>query len=467
MSSTPVDLKSVTSAIRIPSPQGQSFSGMNGSLGGAQPPEEPARPAVPQSLEDAGLPHSIIEQLILKHLYFRGELSGRDLANVLGLRFSLIDDLLEMMKRQHQVGVKRSAGLGNNSSVFALTEAGRTLTREYIDQNGYVGPAPVPLAQYSKLVVKQRHRAMWLTPELLQKAFRHLVVTPHLVSQIGPAVNSGKSFLIYGQPGNGKTAIAEALFRIEDEPIFIPYALEYHGNIVQMYDPIYHQRIDDEESELSALTPERTYDGRWFRSRRPFIITGGELTLEMLDLSYNESSKTYDAPFQLKANNGIYLIDDFGRQKASPAEILNRWIVPMERHIDYLTFRSGGKMTVPFEAFLIFSTNLNPSKLGDEAFLRRIQYKMLLRSPCEQEFRAIFQRYAESRQIAIDVGTLDRFIARNYKGAHQRAFRRCHPRDVISHALDIIQFERRPPILDEDVLNRAFHSCFVEEQHDE
>jgi SpoVK/Ycf46/Vps4 family AAA+-type ATPase len=301
---------------------------------------------------------------------------------------------------------------------------------------------------------------------MLAKAFRHLVVTPQLLQQIGPAVNSGRSFLLYGQPGNGKTALAEALFRLEDEPIYIPFAIEYHGQIVQMYDPIYHQKIDEGETALSALTQERTYDGRWFRCRRPFIITGGELTLEMLDLSFNETSKVYDAPFQLKANNGIYLIDDFGRQKASPAEILNRWIVPMERHIDYLSFRSGGKMTVPFEAFLIFSTNLQPTQLGDEAFLRRIQYKMLLRSPVEAEFRTIFQRYAESRQVVVEPGLLDHFIANHYK-AHKRPFRRCHPRDVISHALDVIAFERRQPVINAEVLEKAFHSCFVEEQTEE
>ena len=214
-----------------------------------------------------------------------------------------------------------------------------------------------------------------------------------VLAQIGPAVNSNKSFLIYGQPGNGKTALAESLFRVETSPVYMPYAVECQGNIIQIYDPIYHQKIEDEKSLLSALSTELPYDGRWFKCNRPFIITGGELTLEMLDLSFNKHSKVYDAPFQLKANNGIYLIDDFGRQKANPAEILNRWIVPMEKHVDYLSFQAGGKMTVPFEAFLIFSTNLRPEQLGDEAFLRRIQYKMFLRSPKAPEFIQIFERY--------------------------------------------------------------------------
>ncbi len=234
----------------------------------------------------------------------------------------------------------------------------------------------MPLYQYSEVVRRQRLKDNWLNPETLKKAFSHLVVEQDILSQIGPAVNSSKSFLIYGQPGNGKTALAEALFHVESDAIFMPYAIECQGNIIQLYDPVYHQKIDDQDVAFRAIALDPPWDGRWFKCKRPCIITGGELALDMLDLSYNRVSKVYDAPFQLKANNGIYLIDDFGRQKASPAEILNRWIVPMERHIDYLSFQAGGKMTVPFEAFLIFSTNLRPDSLGDEAFLRRIQYKM-------------------------------------------------------------------------------------------
>jgi predicted ATPase with chaperone activity len=423
--------------------------------------EEVAAP-VPETLEDTGLPSSMIEQLVLKILYFRGELLGRDLALCLGLKYSIIEETVENLKRQHLIAAKRSLGLGNSSALFALAEAGRNLAREYLENNQYSGPAPMPLDQYTALVRKQRRAESWLTPEALAKAFRHMVVTPEIINQIGPAVNAGKSFLIYGQPGNGKTALAEALFRIESTPIFIPYAIEYQGNIVQIYDPIYHQRIDDEETVLSALSTERTYDGRCFRSKRPFIITGGELTLDMLDLSFNKNSKVYDAPFQLKANNGIYLIDDFGRQRATPAEVLNRWIVPMERHIDYLSFLTGGKITVPFEAFLIFSTNLKPKDLGDEAFLRRIQYKMYLKNPQVDEYREIFVRFCEARAIECPDDVVDAFVVKRYART-KRPFRRCHPRDVVSHAVDLINFEHRPFALDEDILDRAWESCFADD----
>jgi len=418
-------------------------------------------PPPPESLEDTGISLSLIEQLILKFLYFRGEVMGRDLASLLGLQYSLIDELLETLKRQHHVGIKKSLGMGNSSGIFTLTESGRNLTREYLENNQYAGTVPVPLHQYAEVVRRQRLAEDWLTPESLKGAFKHLVVEQDILARIGPAVNSNKSFLIYGQPGNGKTALAESLFRVETAPIFMPYAIESQGNIIQLYDPIYHQKIDDVDSESVTMDRDHGFDRRWFKCRRPFIITGGELGMDMLDLSFNKVSKVYDAPFQLKANNGIYLIDDFGRQKASPAEILNRWIVPMERHVDYLSFQAGGKMTVPFEAFLIFSTNLRPDQLGDEAFLRRIQYKMFLRSPGRSEFIEIFERFAESRLLAHDPGVVDEFVEKHYVQKGKR-YRRCHPRDVISHAIDLINFEARPKKLTADVLDRAFDSCFTD-----
>lgn len=418
-------------------------------------------PPPPESLEDTGISLALIEQILLKLLYFRGDVLGRDLASLVGLQYSLIDDLLETLKRQHHVGIKKSLGMGNSSGIFQLTESGRNLTREYLESNQYAGTVPVPLAQYSEVVRRQRLAENWLTPDSLRRAFKHLVVEKDILARIGPAVNSNKSFLIYGQPGNGKTALAESLFRVETAPIYMPYAIESQGNIIQLYDPIYHQKIEDSESDSVTLDRDHGYDRRWFKCRRPFIITGGELGLDMLDLSFNKVSKVYDAPFQLKANNGIYLIDDFGRQKASPAEILNRWIVPMERHVDYLSFQAGGKMTVPFEAFLIFSTNLRPEQLGDEAFLRRIQYKMFLRSPGRSEFVEIFERFAESRLLSHEPGVIDAFVEKHYVQGGKR-YRRCHPRDVISHAIDLINFEARPKILTEDVLDRAFDSCFTD-----
>jgi predicted ATPase with chaperone activity len=421
-------------------------------------------PPAPETLEDTGLALSVLQQLILKTFYSQGEMLGRELSEKLGLKFSLIEGIIDNFKHQRFLEAKKSLGMGNSTVLFALTETGRNQTRECLETNQYTGRAPVPLHQYTHTVRRQRRAEGWITPEALKHAYRRMVVTPRTLSQIGPAISSGNSFLIYGQPGNGKTFLAEALMNVDDSCVYIPYALDCQGTIVQVFDPLYHQPVDDDE-QPSVFSNAAQPDRRWVKCRRPFIVTGGELTLEMLDLNYNATSKVYDAPYQLKANNGIYLIDDFGRQRCTPAEVLNRWIVPMERRVDYLKFNSGGKITVPFEAFLIFSTNLNPEQLGDEAFLRRIQYKMLLRSPDEHEFADIFRNFCEARSLPHHDGLIPRFIDRHYRTA-QRAFRRCHPRDVISHAIDLIHFEKLPFELTDDLMDRAFESCFLEETGD-
>jgi hypothetical protein len=429
-----------------------------------KPAEGTLVPPVPETLEDTGLASSLIEQLLFKLLYYRGDILGRDIAKAVGVKFSLIEELLENAKRQHQIQTKKSLGMGNQSSVFSLSEAGRALAREFLENNQYTGPAPVPLYQYNYIVRRQRRKEGWLSPAALNNAYRHAVTTPRMLAQIGPAVSSGNSFLIYGQAGNGKTFMAEALAGIDDDSIYVPYAIESQGAIIQVFDPIYHQPVHSDEP-LSAFRTEETHDGRWVKCKRPFIVTGGELSPEMLDLTFNNVSKIYDAPYQLKANNGIYLIDDFGRQRCTPAEILNRWIVPMERRVDYLSFRTGGKMTVPFEAFLIFSTNLTPTDLGDDAFLRRIQYKMLVRNPDLDEFIRIFLQFCASRELICDEPTVRNFVERHYRTSG-KAMRRCQPRDVLSHAIHLMQFEGLPMQLTDEVLGRAFESCFTEDVED-
>jgi predicted ATPase with chaperone activity len=408
-------------------------------------------------IADTGIPQSLIEQLILKYLYFKGDLLGNDIAQMMGFRFSMVEDLIESFKAQQLIQVKSSLGFGPVSATFSLTEAGRQIARDYLETNQYAGPAPVPLEQYATAVEIQKLPRNWLSYERLEEAYAELVIKERVLNQIGPALSSSKSFLIYGLPGNGKTYLAETLARIQTSPVWMPYALENQGNIIQLFDASYHKPL---HPGSTAVSTETKSDGRWAHCKRPFIQSGGELSLSMLDLAYNTVSKFYDSPLHLKANNGIYLIDDFGRQRATPAEILNRWIVPMERHIDYLSFVHGGKMAVPFEAFLVFSTNLTPGQLGDEAFLRRIQYKMLLQSPDQMEFRAIFDQECDKAGLSVPDGLIDKFIGKYYT-ATGRSFRRCQPRDLISVANGYIAFKRLPDVLTEELLDYAFECCFM------
>jgi hypothetical protein len=424
---------------------------------------EIAAPPEPESLEQTGLPESLLEQLILKILYFRGELFGQDLSYAIGLKFSVIQEQVEGLILQHLVVVKRSIGMGNVSALLTLSEAGRGRTREYLEANTYSGPAPVPLDQYTELVKKQRPKSGWLTKDALRQAFRGMVITERLLSQVGPAVSAGSSLLIYGKPGDGKTFLMASLNNLDAAKVFVPYAMECQGNIIQVYDPVYHERVEEAAPSVMAVSAKRSHDRRWLKCRRPFIVSGGELTLDMLDLRFNETSRIYEAPFQLKANNGIYLIDDFGRQRATPKEVLNRWIVPMDRKLDYLSFLSGGKMTVPFETFLAFSTNLSPASFGDEAFLRRIQYKLYMRGPAVNEFEQIFVRYCAEHGIPCPDGVLPSFIERHYRNTG-KPFRRCHPRDVLTHAVNLLNFEKLPLELTDQILDRAFDSCFVSEE---
>lgn len=415
-------------------------------------------PPSPTSLEEAGISSGDVEALLLKKLHLGGEMAGRELATALGLRFSLIADPIAFLRQQRLIVVKRSMGMGDISSIFCLSEQGGEHARAALERNKYAGPAPVPLTQYAEATTAQKHQAGWLSMEGLREAYRGIVISDRVLNQIGPAVSAGKSLLIYGQPGNGKTYLAEALLRITSSDIFIPYAIDYQGHIVRVYDPMYHHRADSGAHPM-ALAYDEPYDARWVRCKRPFIMTGGELTLAMLDLSYDAHTKTYDAPFQMKANNGIYLIDDFGRQQLRPAELLNRWIIPMERRIDYLSLGGGGKMTVPFEAFLVFSTNLTPQKLGDEAFLRRIEYKLHLKNPDCEEFTQIFLQQAESFNLQITPDAVRHLLETEYRSCG-RKLRRCHPRDLLSHAADYVSFHKLARQVDEKLLEHMVHSCF-------
>lgn len=415
-------------------------------------------PEIPQSVADTGLTFDQLSDLLLKHLYMRGTLSGLDLAQELGLPLQqVLDGVLAHLQKEHWVEVRGAdaAGLGVTRYQYTATDKGRARAKEVMERNGYVGVAPVSLAQYRKAVELQAVESGSISQGIVRQALAHLVLKEQIIRQVGPAVNSGRSIFLWGAPGNGKTATAEAMGRMMPGNIFIPYAIDVEGNTVVLFDPMNHEQVKDVSTRLL-----KRFDQRWVRIKRPVIVAGGELTMENLDLAYDQVTRTHRAPFQMKANNGIFLIDDFGRQQMAPQALLNRWIMPLEKRRDYLTLVTGHQIEVPFDTLIIFSTNLDPDDLVDEAFLRRIRYKIHFADPSPTEFREIFIRVCRTRGIPYQDEAL-KYLVQSYYMPDGRAFRSCHPRDLIEQLIDIARFNQTRPLLSKELLDDAASSYFV------
>src|SRR5882762_10151948 len=359
----------------------------------------PEAPSAPESMKEAGLSLSFLNDLILRSLYARGGMLGLDLARFLCLPFRVIEEPLKFLKDEKCVEVAGGDLIGRVSYRFNLTELGRRRSQEAMKQCGYVGPAPVPIEDYVEQTYRQAVTGISCSPEPLRAAFSHLVLKEEMFSTIGPAIVSGRSVFIYGPPGNGKTSVARAIGEFMNNAggeIYVPYAFLAENSIVTVYDNSLHQladdrdadRMEDNEATIRRLLNSGTVDARWVKIHRPVVVTGGELTLEMLDLRFNSDANFYQAPIQVKANGGVFLIDDFGRQLCSPKELLNRWILPLEDRHDFLTIASGKKFEVPFEQLIIFSTNLDPKDLVDDAFLRRIRHKLEILAPTREVYES-------------------------------------------------------------------------------
>lgn len=432
-------------------------SGLIAGIGGWQPPPI-------QSIEDTGLSQGFLADMAIKVLYFRGQATGFEIAEQMRLPYQgVIGPVMDFLKREHLCEVKGAGGLGAGSYQYVITNKGGARAREQLERTTYTGPAPVPWEVYVSATRAQGSGRLKVNPRMMRQALSHLVLDEKVFSKIGPAVNSGRSIFLYGPPGNGKTTIAESIGRmILRDDIYIPYSIMVDGQIITLYDAINHETAQDRRGTVStgSLGAHRS-DARWIRIHRPAVMVGGELTLDGLELIYDPVNKYYEAPYQMKANGGMFLIDDFGRQQIRPRDLLNRWIVPMEKNVDFLSLHTGRKLEVPFELLLIFSTNLPPRDLVDEAFLRRIRHKIEVTSPSFDEYREIFKRVAEMRRIDFDDQAL-RYLLQEYYIKPDRKLRANHPRDLIDQLVDIAEYQSTKPAMDKDLLDRAAQSYFVE-----
>ncbi len=404
----------------------------------------------PQSIEEVDVRQSILEDLALRVLYLSGSLSLSELSERTRLSFEVAQELSSQLRAELFCQV---TGINGNIPQIAITSQGRLRAMELFSQSHYTGPAPVSLESYVEQTRKQSVRKAEVHAEDVQRAFAHLVIDNQTLRQFGTALNSGSSIFIYGQPGVGKTTIAESLSRVvaEDE-VWIPYAVEVDGQIITVYDPSIHRR-------LAELEPE-SRDERWVLCQRPAVLAGGELTAEMLDLQFNPVTKFYVGPIQMKANNGVLIIDDFGRQRLRPEDLLNRWVVPLDRRIDFLTLAGGKKLEIPFEMLVVFASNMDPAELVDPCFLRRIQTKIKIGAVTDAQFGEIFRRVAAERQVPFDASIPQELI--NFiRGVLKLELRQCYPRDIVNQVLWASQYEGRKPYLDHASMAQAVEAYFL------
>lgn len=440
----------------------------------------PANPAAPPrspvTLMDTGLHLGQLCELVLKQLYLHGTLWGNVIARHIRLPFSIVDEAIRALKEQRCIEVAAGQSIGRVSYRYSLTELGRLRARETFDQCRYVGPAPVPIEQYAAQCRKQTVIGIPCQREALQEAFGEFVFRPGLLDEIGPAICTGRSLFIYGPPGNGKSMIAKGLGRFLNMyggEIYVPYAIQAESSVIVVYDPSIHQTTDTAElvtrgietaqalgDEVSThVHQDGPSDLRWRRIRRPVVITGGELTLQMLELQYHEQAHYSNAPLHIKANGGVFLIDDFGRQVVSPKDLLNRWIVPLEERIDFLTSETGRKFSLPFEQLIVFSTNLDPADLVDDAFLRRIRHKIRIDAPDRAVYTEIFRRACEGRGIGFSEPIVEYLFERHYSGL--RVPRSSDPRDLLEIVTSLCRFHDQPVELSENLVETAARQFFA------
>jgi predicted ATPase with chaperone activity len=414
----------------------------------------------PRTIEETEIPQPFLADLALKTLYYGGMMRGGQIAQDLQLHFSgVVEPVLRALKADHLVEVTGGSSLSPASYQYSITNKGGERARELLQRNRYVGPCPVSLKHYIEVVKIQAQRRPLVTQDDVRRVLQGLILSDEIIESIGPAVNSYESLFIYGPPGNGKTSIAKAIARgLLPGNIMVPHAIYESGQIIKVFDPETHRLADNDTAQFAEWG---SLDNRWVRCLSPIVITGGELTLSDLDLSWSDINRYYEAPFQLKANGGMLMIDDFGRQRVDPRDFLNRWIVPLEEGIDYLTFHTGKKFIVPFETLLVFSTNINPKSLVDEAFLRRISHKLGIDNPTRAQYRVIFEEACQSRAIDFNEDTFN-YMLQKYYDKTDRPLRACHPRDLLKQVVNFAVFRGETPALTAGLIDRAARSYFAD-----
>ncbi|MDN3651733.1 AAA family ATPase [Thalassotalea ponticola] len=415
----------------------------------------------PKDISDTGLSEKVLLEILIKALYSNGVCTIRELAKFTCLAGGILQTLIDIAKQKKLV---ENHQVQNNQMRFGLSHIGELSAEKMLAKAGYQGPAPVPLNQYAQIAVKQSSRNHLVTKELLMKVFSNLTFSDELLEKVGPSLNSFKPVLIYGAPGTGKSYFCRHLNLVFGDTVLIPYSIEVNGEIIRIYDPEIHQKVPVEpaEPENGVLSLTQGFDPRWVLCQRPLIVTGGELDAEMLEVRFDPQNKTYKAPLQLKANNGILLLDDLGRQRITPKQLFNRWIVPLEERRDFLSLQSGAHFEIPFELIMLFSTNLSPTDLVDDAFLRRLGYKIQFEELAESHYRQIWEQECEKFGLVGNSDVFEYLVNQLHK-THGKPYLPCYPRDLLSIISDQVKYKGLKNDVNCELLNFAWTSYFVSE----